>query len=379
MQRNKCASVRLLFLINGLLEDLNEQNPRIDKFLEAQQRMEKAIDMRSFFDWNTTATFLDARFKDRLSEDRTRFRQQVTSWIEQEAEDLIVDTGEHLLHFFIRNVWILDSVEPPEKMSRPSFFDSLGIYDASVTKRPSTQLQLEINAYVLEECQQPDVDCMEYGRKIRFLIMKSLANVVSNDLYVYRHVPREDILPIGQAATILFGRYTGFIRCAIWVACSSLLLVMSEYYDKCHTDAYRSIIVFTVTLACSYVTPRLPDLPVPPNVNELLFLRATVGFFIIVIGCVLIGCVEMKTTNAEMKTANAEMKTANAEMKTANAVMKTANAEMQSKIDQMQDRINELDLRRHQCHIDMKNGGFADGIKAPFISEGDFIKNNRSV
>uniref|UniRef100_A0A915D1X9 HAT C-terminal dimerisation domain-containing protein n=1 Tax=Ditylenchus dipsaci TaxID=166011 RepID=A0A915D1X9_9BILA len=137
----------------------------IDKFLEAQQRMEKAIDEKFLrLEYNRIyglATFLDARFKDRLSEDRTRFRQQVTSWIEQEAEDLIVDT---------------DSVEPPEKMSRPSFFDSLGIYDASVTKRPSTQLQLEINAYVLEECQQPDVDCMEYWKN-NCKIFPSLASV----------------------------------------------------------------------------------------------------------------------------------------------------------------------------------------------------------
>uniref|UniRef100_A0A915DXG1 HAT C-terminal dimerisation domain-containing protein n=1 Tax=Ditylenchus dipsaci TaxID=166011 RepID=A0A915DXG1_9BILA len=152
----------------------------IDKFLEAQQRMEKAIDEKFLrLEYNRIyglATFLDARFKDRLSEDRTRFRQQVTSWIEQEAEDLIVDTGEHLLHFFIRKCLDLDSVEPPEKMSRPSFFDSLGIYDASVTKRPPTQLQLEINAYVLEECQQPDVDCMEYWKN-NCKIFPSLASV----------------------------------------------------------------------------------------------------------------------------------------------------------------------------------------------------------
>uniref|UniRef100_A0A915CUF6 Uncharacterized protein n=1 Tax=Ditylenchus dipsaci TaxID=166011 RepID=A0A915CUF6_9BILA len=106
----------------------------IDKFLEVRQRMGKSIDEKFLrLEYNRWLSYiLDARFKDRLK---------------RKAEDLIVDTG---------------SVEPPEKMSRPSFFDSLGICDASVTKRPSTQLQLEINAYILEECQQPDVDCMEY-------------------------------------------------------------------------------------------------------------------------------------------------------------------------------------------------------------------------
>uniref|UniRef100_A0A915EJ19 Uncharacterized protein n=1 Tax=Ditylenchus dipsaci TaxID=166011 RepID=A0A915EJ19_9BILA len=50
------------------------------------------------------ATFLDARFKDRLSEGRTCFREQGTGWIEQEAKDLIVDT---------------DSVEHQKDVSSP--------------------------------------------------------------------------------------------------------------------------------------------------------------------------------------------------------------------------------------------------------------------
>uniref|UniRef100_A0A915EEP0 HAT C-terminal dimerisation domain-containing protein n=1 Tax=Ditylenchus dipsaci TaxID=166011 RepID=A0A915EEP0_9BILA len=120
----------------GCWEDLMNQNPRIDKFLEAQQRMEKAIDesfLRLEYKQDIWLSYiLDARFKDRLSEDRTRFRST------SDELDRARSRGSHY------------SVEPPEKMSRPSFFDSLGIYDASVTKRPSTQLQLEINAYVLE-------------------------------------------------------------------------------------------------------------------------------------------------------------------------------------------------------------------------------------
>uniref|UniRef100_A0A915EKG2 HAT C-terminal dimerisation domain-containing protein n=1 Tax=Ditylenchus dipsaci TaxID=166011 RepID=A0A915EKG2_9BILA len=62
------------------------------------EQKKKDVDTRIY----GLATFLDARFKDRLSEGRTCFREQGTGWIEQEAKDLIVDT---------------DSVEPPEKMS----------------------------------------------------------------------------------------------------------------------------------------------------------------------------------------------------------------------------------------------------------------------
>uniref|UniRef100_A0A915D5X9 HAT C-terminal dimerisation domain-containing protein n=1 Tax=Ditylenchus dipsaci TaxID=166011 RepID=A0A915D5X9_9BILA len=96
----------------------------IDKFLDVQQRMEKAIDEK----------FL--RLEIRLLRQRAATRKDVLS----------------------------------------PFFDSLGIHDESVTKRPSTQLQLEINAYILEECQQPDVDCMEYWKN-NCKIFSSLASV----------------------------------------------------------------------------------------------------------------------------------------------------------------------------------------------------------
>uniref|UniRef100_A0A915EM78 Uncharacterized protein n=1 Tax=Ditylenchus dipsaci TaxID=166011 RepID=A0A915EM78_9BILA len=77
---------------------------------EAYERLRVEQKKRGFFNKPLDtgiyglATFLDARFKDRLSEGRTCFREQGTGWIEQEAKDLIVDT---------------DSVEHQKDVSSP--------------------------------------------------------------------------------------------------------------------------------------------------------------------------------------------------------------------------------------------------------------------